>query len=154
MKTKKTNKAEKVKVPSGGLKGVVDLLNLLDPNAKNKIISEMEKKDPGTTQIIKNNLLSIDDLKYVSASMIRELLKEISIKELSLALKLAKPETLEHICQNVSKNSAQEIKELILSIPVRKSVAIEALQKVMDSFLKKVDAGLIVLDKGGKDKMV
>ena len=83
--------------------------------------------------------------------MLRDLLKSVSLSELGLALKVGSEELREFIFENVSKNTALEIKDGLEGKLVPISQAEEAVEKIMNIAREKLDRGEIVIDKSGEE---
>ena len=96
---------------SGGVKAIASILNLVDRATEKSILGNMEMESPELTSSIKNLMFVFEDLLILDDRSIQLVLKEIDIKELSIALKAASDELKEKIFHNVSDRVATMIKE-------------------------------------------
>ena|SRR5210317_1397804 len=129
-----------------GIKGAVKVLNSLDPEQRDRVLEIIKNQDPSLAEELKNNLVSLDDIIHLTVPMLVDFTRNISLKDLGLALRLAKEETKEFIFSNVSQIMKEEIEEGLLGRPVPLKEALAALNKVMIVFRDKIERGEIVLE--------
>ncbi|MDH5582173.1 MAG: hypothetical protein OEY33_09740 [Bdellovibrionales bacterium] len=129
-----------------GIKGAVKVLNSLDPEQRDRVLEIIKNQDPSLAEELKNNLVSLDDIIHLTVPMLVDFTRNISLKDLGLALRLAKEETKEFIFSNVSQSMKEEIEEGLLGRPVPLKEALAALNKVMIVFRDKIERGEIVLE--------
>ncbi len=77
--------------------------------------------------------------------MIVDLLKVVKTEDLGLAMRLATPETCEHILDNVSKRIREEIEDVMNGPPVKATKAQEAEARIMEIVRAKLERGELVL---------
>ncbi|GEM_PF-599521 len=130
-----------------GVESAAQMLSGLDKENRDRVLEIMSKKDPKMAELIKMNLVQIDDLKNMTVSMLQDFMKEVDLKDLALALKFADKTTVKFFCQNLSKSMALEITDIIDIQKVQKSTAQQAYQKVMDKVRLLVDKGTLILNK-------
>jgi len=147
-------KKGQVRVLGGGVGAVADLLNHLNPEENKKLFSEMEKMDPELTLKIKQNLVTLEDICFLSTDMIRVLLQSISLKDWGLALRMVSAEVKNHLLASVSQNMKQEILEILEGPPQKKSNVLEAQMKILEIMREKLEKGEIVILRGGKDEYI
>ena len=140
--------------PKGGPKEAAKLLASLGLENKKKVMDIMQKKDPKMTELIKMSMVDFEDLKHMTPQMLQEFLKEVSIKDLSLALRLGSDDLKHYFLKSVSKSIRQEISDIIDGPPQQKKVVEEAHQKIMDLVREKVEKGQLVLKPEDDDVYV
>ncbi len=129
----------------GGPKAAAELLARLPALGRKKVMELIKKRDPVMAETLRKNMVTLDDLRFLTVKMLAELMKEIKPEELGLALRLAQPETCEHILDNVSKRLRAEIEDVMNGPPVKASKAQEAEGKILDLVREKVEKGTLVL---------
>lgn len=130
-----------------GVESAAQMLSGLDKENRDRVLEIMSKKDPQMAELIKMNLVQIDDLKNMTVSMLQDFMKEVDLKDLALALKFADKTTVNFFCQNLSKSMALEITDILDIQKVQKSTAQQSYQKVMDKVRLLVDKGTLILNK-------
>ena len=73
--------------------------------------------------------------------MLVELLREVQLSDLALALRMGSEELRHFILSNVSKSMREEIEEVLIGKPQPVSKVEEAMEKVMVVVRKKADRG-------------
>ena len=73
----------------GGIRAAVKILQTLTSGEREKILQNIEKKDPQMFDLLKNNLVVFEDLQFMTSKMIGEFLKEVSLADLALGLRSA-----------------------------------------------------------------
>lgn len=135
---------------SGGVKAIASILNLVDRATEKSILGNMEMESPELTSSIKNLMFVFEDLLILDDRSIQLVLKEIDIKELSIALKAASDELKEKIFHNVSDRVATMIKEeMEYAGPTRLSVVEDAQQRIVEVVRRLEDEQQIVIVRGG-----
>lgn len=134
-----------------GVNIAAEMLSALDTQSQKRVIDLMAKKDPQLTDLIKQNMVRIDDLTSMTSSMIQGLFKNIKLEKFAVALKLAENETQNFFYQNVSRSMKEELVEIIEQKKMKKSDVEQIHSEVMEVILKMVNEGQIVLGKSGEE---
>lgn len=137
-----------------GLKQAVEMLQGLDLSAQQSLIAEIARKDPEMAIKLKQNLVTFDDLQYLTVSMMKRLLQDIDLDVLGLALRGANKETCEHILNMFSTNMKRDVEDILKGRPRPLSEVMEAQKKIMDVVHKLREKGEIVLSKDKSEKYV
>ncbi len=140
----------------GGIQAVAEIINALDRSTEEEILSEIEEESPQMAEEIRELMFVFEDIKNLDDRAIREILKEVSNEELTLALKGASDELKEKFFGNLSERASRMIKEdLEIMGPVRLS-DVEKAQKNIVRIVRKLESeGKIVLaGKGGEDVLI
>lgn len=149
-----TDKKSKIKLKIPGLKQAVDLLQRLDPKVREKIMDTISHKDAHTYQHLKSNMVVFQDLIFLTPKMTMELLREVSMEDLGLALRVADKNLQKHFLQNMSLNNQKDLNDILTGKPVPVSKVQEAQEKIMTLVHKKIERGEIVIDREGINKLV
>lgn len=137
-----------------GLKQAIEMLQGLDLAAQQSLIAEIARRDPEMAIKLKQNLVTFDDLKYLTVAMMKRLLQDIDLEVLGLALRGANKEVTDHILNMFSTNMKRDVEDYLKGKPRPLSEVMEAQKKIMDVVLKLRDKGEIVLSKDKSERMV
>ena len=137
-----------------GIKEAANILAGLPLENRKKVIEHMRKQNSEMTENILSELVIFEDLLYLTPSMIGDLLKEIKIDDLALALRAASNELKEHFLKNVSKGNASDIKEVLSGPPKPLAKVQEVTDNIMNTVKSMIDKGKLVIDKSGADTLV
>lgn len=136
-----------------GFKQAIEMLQGLDLAAQQSLLADIARKDPEMAVKLKQNLVTFDDLQYITVSMMKRLLQDIDLDVLGLALRGANKETVDHLLNMFSTNMKRDIEDILKGRPRPLSDVLEAQKKIMEVVLKLREKGEIVLSKE-KDKYV
>lgn len=136
-----------------GLKQAVEMLQGLDLSAQQSVIAEIARRDPEMAIKLKQNLVTFDDLQYLTVSMMKRLLQDIDLDVLGLALRGANKDLSEHLLNMFSKNMRRDVEDILKGKPRPLSEVLDAQNKIMDVVHRLREKGEIILSKD-KDKFV
>jgi flagellar motor switch protein FliG len=134
----------------GGIDEAAKMLAGLDRQGRENVLEIIGEKDPQMAEKLRENMVTIEDLRFLTVKMIQELLREINIGDLALALRISSPELKTHILQNVSSSIRNDIEEVLLGKLQSVSTVNEAADKVMEVVLNKISKGELVINKNGE----
>ena len=139
----------------GGVSAVAELLNAIDRQTEEEVLSEIEEESAQMAEEIRNLMFVFEDIKSLDNRGIRELLKEVSNDELTLALKGASEDLKDKFFRNLSERAATMIREdLEIMGPVRLS-DVEGAQQVVVKIVRRMESeGRIVVGRGSGDVFV
>ena len=138
----------------GGVKEAAKMLQGLNLGERKKLMDEMEKKDPRLYSLIRQSMVSFDDLIYLNQRMMGELLRQVSAEVIGLALRGANKNLMDHFVSLVSKNVAADIMDVLQGKPRMVSDVEEAQEVIMSFVRSKVETGEFVLTASDKDEYV
>ena len=72
----------------GGVDGIIKALQLMNSEERDRLLSEVSKKDPRMAELINEKLYSLSDLEFISDKMLVEFLQKVNSKHLGFAFKL------------------------------------------------------------------
>lgn len=140
---------------AGGIKAIVDVLNLVDRNTEKTIIDALEVDNPELTEEIKKLMFVFEDIVAIGDRDLQLILREVDNKELSLALKGTNEEVASKIYKNMSSRAAEMLKEEIEYMgPVKLRDVEEAQQKIVGVIRRLEDKGQIQVSHGKGDEMI
>lgn len=137
-----------------GLKQAVEMLQGLDLAAQQSLIAEIARRDPEMAIKLKQNLVTFDDLQYLTVSMMKRLLQDIDLEVLGLALRGANKELSEHLLNMFSTNMRRDVEDILKGKPRPLNDVLEAQAKIMKVVHVLREKGEIVLSKEKSNKYV
>lgn len=140
----------------GGPKSAADILNFVDRNNEERIITEIEEMFPDLAEQIRNLMFTFEDVKKIDDKGVQTVLKDVPREQLVLALKTASPELKDLLFRNVSQRAAQMIKEDLEAMGPVKLKDVEKAQQGIVDIVRKLEAeGKIMIGGGGaEDQLV
>lgn len=140
----------------GGVNAVAEILNAVERSVEEEVLADIEMESPQLAEEIRELMFVFEDIKNLDDRSIREILKEISNDDLTLALKGASDELKEKFFSNLSERAATMIKEdLEIMGPVRIS-DVEKAQKNIVKIVRQLESEgkIVIAGKGGEDVLV
>ncbi|NLW80567.1 MAG: flagellar motor switch protein FliG [Desulfovibrionales bacterium] len=139
----------------GGVNSVAEILNAIDRTTEEEIMADIEEESAQLAEEIKQLMFVFEDILKIDDRGIREVLKEISNEDLTLALKAAPDELQEKFFKNLSERAGNMIREdLEIMGPVKLS-EVEAAQQNIVKQVRRLEAeGRIVIAGSGGDILV
>lgn len=137
-----------------GLKQAVEMLQGLDLASQQSLIAEIARKDPEMAIKLKQNLVTFDDLQYLTVSMMKRLLQDIDTDVLGLALRGANKETVDHLLNMFSTNMKRDIEDILKGKPRSMNDVMAAQKIIMDIVHKLREKGEIILSKDKSERYV
>ncbi len=135
-----------------GPKSAADILNFVDRNNEERIITEIEEMYPDMAEQIRNLMFTFEDIKGIDDKGIQTVLKEVPRDQLVLALKTATPELTDLFFRNVSKRAAEMITEDLEALgPVKLKDVEKAQQGIVDVVRRLEAEGKIAISSGGEE---
>ena len=139
----------------GGIESLVDILNQVDRTTEKNITEGLEREDSELAEKIKESMFVFEDIITLDDVSIQRILREVDVKDLSLALKGCSEEVANIIFKNQSKRAAASLKEDMEFLgPVRLMDVEKAQQKIVGILRRLDEAGEIVLSRGGEDAII
>jgi flagellar motor switch protein FliG len=140
----------------GGPKSAADILNFVDRNNEERIITEIEEMYPDLAEQIRNLMFTFEDCKKVDDKGIQTVLKEVPREQLVIALKTASEDLRGLLFRNVSQRAAEMIKDDLSALGPVKLKDVEKAQQGIVDIVRRLEAeGKIVVGGGGaEDQMV
>lgn len=136
----------------GGAAAVAGILNEMDKEASNAIMSRVEGEDSELHQKIKDLLFVFDNLLDVDDRGIQAILRDVGSDSLALALRGADPEVQDKIFKNMSKRAAEILRDDMDARGPVKLAEVESAQREIVAIAQKLaEDGTIVLGKASGD---
>ncbi len=140
----------------GGVQPVAEMLNVMDKNTEQSIMSRLEEKDPLLAEEIRKLMFVFEDVNKIDDRGIQILLKEVPNDRLLLALKTANEDIRSKIFKNISARAAEMLREDLSNMgPARLSDVETAQQEIVNVARRLEGEGKIIIARGGtEDAMV
>ncbi|MBC7420793.1 MAG: flagellar motor switch protein FliG [Bdellovibrio sp.] len=140
----------------GGVQPVAEMLNVMDKNTEQSIMSRLEEKDPLLAEEIRKLMFVFEDIAKIDDRGIQILLKEVPNDRLLLALKTANEDIRNKIFKNISARAAEMLREDLSNMgPARLSDVEGAQQEIVNVARRLEIEGKIIIARGGnEDAMV
>jgi flagellar motor switch protein FliG len=140
----------------GGVQPVAEMLNVMDKNSEQSIMSRLEEKDPLLAEEIRKLMFLFEDIAKIDDRGFQILLKEVPNDKLLLALKTAHEDIRTKIFKNISARAADMLREDLNNMgPARLSDVESAQQEIVNAARRLEAEGKIIIARGGtEDAMV
>jgi flagellar motor switch protein FliG len=133
----------------------VEVIQWVDRNTERMIFDYLTDNNPELAEEVRKLMFTFEDLLQLDDRAIQQILKEVDMKELSLALKGASDALKDKIFRNMSERAVNMLKEeLEFMGPVRVRDVEEAQQRVVSIVRRMEEAGEIVISRGGEEEML
>ena len=138
-----------------GPKSAAEILNFVDRNNEERIITEIEEMYPDLAEEIRNLMFTFEDVQKIDNKGIQTVLKEVPRDQLVLALKTASTELSDLLFGNISQRAAVMIKEDLESMGPVKLKDVEKAQQGIVDIVRRLEAeGKLALGGGAEEMMV
>jgi len=139
----------------GGVQSVAEILNSVDRATEEEVLSEIEEDSAQMAEDIRNLMFVFEDCKSLDDRGARELIKDISNEDLTMALRGATDELKEKFFTNMSERAAGMVKEELEYMGPTRLADIEAAQQTIVKVVRRLEAeGKIVINRGNSDVFV
>ncbi len=142
------------KVKIDGFKQAIEMLQGMGLDEQQTLLADIARRDPEMAIKLKTNLVTFDDLKYLTVTMMKRLLQDIELDDLGLALRGANKEVTEHLLNMFSVNMKRDVEDILKGKPRALSEVMEAQKKIMAVVHKLREKGEIVLSKDKSERYV
>jgi flagellar motor switch protein FliG len=141
--------------PAGGSGTVAEILNQVDQNTENAILTKLEEERSDLANEVRKLMFVFEDLINLDKRSFQTLLKEVNIDELTMSMKAASPAMQEKIFSNLTARAADMMRDDLESMPPTRMADVEKAQQAVLRAAKKLEAeGKIVIGKGEGDQFV
>jgi len=132
---------------TGGITSVADLLNAMDKTVSRTMLTNIEGRNPDLSQAIRKKMFTFEDLLSLDAPYIQRIMREIDMRDLTVALKKASEPLKRLLLSNISRRAAATVQEEIAFLGHVKMRDIEAAQfRIIDAVRKLEAEGEIEID--------
>lgn len=156
LKNQLANTATVESASLGGVQPVAEMLNVMDKNTEQSIMSRLEEKDPLLAEEIRKLMFVFEDIIKIDDRGIQLLLKEVPNDKLLLALKTANEDIKGKVFKNISARAAEMLREDLGNMGPARLSDVEGAQQEIVNIARRLEAeGKILIARGGnEDAMV
>lgn len=142
------------KIKIDGFKQAIEMLQGMGLDEQQTLLADIARRDPEMAIKLKTSLVTFDDLKYLTVTMMKRLLQDIEIDDLGLALRGANKEVTDHLLNMFSTNMKRDVEDILKGKPRALSEVMDAQKKIMAVVHKLREKGEIVLSKDKSERYV
>lgn len=136
----------------GGAEFMAKVLSQADRATEREIISALEQRDAELATEVRRLLFTFDQVTLLDDRSLQRVLREVDLKDLSVALRSASPDLTEQILRNLSSRSAEMLREeMSLAGTVRPKQVLEAQQRIVAIVRRLEDQEEIIIERRGGD---
>jgi flagellar motor switch protein FliG len=137
---------------TGGVKTAADLLNAMDNTQGETALGSLEERNPELGQAIRHKMFTFEDLASLETVMLQRILREVDMRELSLALKSASDKLKAMLLGCITKRAADAVKdEMSFMGPVRVRDIEGAQLRIIDAVRRLEAEGVVDLSQLRKE---
>lgn len=137
---------------AGGVHALVDMLNLVDRTTERHILESLDESSPELAEEVRKLMFVFEDILLLDDRSIQQLMKEVEMPDIALALKGTSEEVQSKVTTNMSQRAAaMMLEDMAYMGPQRRRVIEEAQQKIVSVVRRLEEAGKIVIARGGGD---
>ena len=125
---------------TGGITSVADLLNAMDKNVSRTLLTGIEERNPELFQAIRKKMFTFEDLLLLDPPYIQRIMREIEMRDLTVALKKASEPLKKLLLSNISRRAAESVQEEMAFLGHVKMRDIEAAQFRIIDAVRKLEA--------------
>ena len=139
----------------GGVQSVAEILNAVDRATEEEVLSEIEEDSAQMAEDIRNLMFAFEDCKNIDDRGVREMLKEISNEDLTLALRGSTDDLKEKFFKNMSERAGNMIREELEYMGPTKLSDVEAAQQNIVKVVRRLEAeNKLVISRGAGEVFV
>jgi flagellar motor switch protein FliG len=139
----------------GGVQAVAEILNAVDRSTEEEVLAEIEEESPTMAEEIRNLMFVFEDVKSLDDRSLRELLKEITNEELTMALRGATEDMRNLFFKNMSERAGNMIREDLEIMGPTKISDVEAAQQNIVKIVRRLEGeGRVMISRGSGDVFI
>ena len=140
---------------SGGPGAVAAVLNLLNSSLEKELIDGLAAKDPELCEQVRNLMFVFEDIATLDNRALERLLREVEVRELAVALKVASEELKNRLMGAMTQRALAALRDEIEFLGPARVRDVETAQARIVATVRRLDeAGEIVVGGGGDDVVV
>jgi flagellar motor switch protein FliG len=135
---------------TGGITSVADLLNAMDKTVSKELLTHIEERNPDLSQAIRKKMFTFEDLLSLDPPYIQRIMREIDMRDLTVALKKVSEPLKRLLLSNISRRAAASVQEEMAFLGHVKMRDVEAAQfRIIDAVRKLEAEGEIEIGTSG-----
>jgi flagellar motor switch protein FliG len=125
---------------TGGITSVADLLNAMDKTVSRALLTHIEEHNPDLSQAIRKKMFTFEDLLSLDAPYIQRIMREVDMRDLTVALKKVSEPLKRLLLSNISRRAAASVQEEMAFLGHVKMRDVEAAQFRIIDAVRKLEA--------------
>lgn len=125
---------------TGGLKTAADLLNSMDKNIGKSLLTAIEERNAELGLAIRQKMFTFEDLGRLEVNLLQRILREVDLRDLSIALKTASDKLKTALLGCISKRAAETVNEEISFMGPVKLRDVESAQLRIIEIVRKLES--------------
>lgn len=125
---------------TGGLTTAADILNAMDKSTSRALLTSIEERNAELCQAIRKKMFTFEDLVRLDSQAIQRILREVDMRDLTLALKKASEPLKKLLLSNISRRAAATVQEEMSFLTNVKLRDVEAAQFRIIDTVRKLEA--------------
>ena len=123
----------------GGPKSAADILNFVDRNNEERILTEIEESFPDLAEDIRNLMFTFEDVLKLDDKSVQTMLKEVPRDQLVLSLKTASAELQDLLFRNISQRAADMLRDDLDNLGPTKLKDVEKAQQSLVDIIRRLE---------------
>jgi len=137
---------------TGGVTTAADVLNAMDKNLSRTLLTTIEERNPDLSKAIRGKMFTFEDLLALDPMTIQRIMREVDMRDLTVALKKASEPLKRLMLSNISRRAAESVQEEMAFLGHVKARDVEAAQFRIIETVRKLEAeGEIELESRADD---
>jgi flagellar motor switch protein FliG len=116
-------------MPQLGAEELAAMLRRVDFRTEGWIMDALHKASPSLAAEVRSHMFAFEDIVLLDDESIKQLLREVTVRELALALKGADPALLTRFYDNMSQCAAEELRDDISVVRPGRDFEIDVTRK-------------------------
>jgi flagellar motor switch protein FliG len=138
----------------GGPAAVAAVLNLLNTSLEKEVLESVAERDAALSEQIKNLMFVFEDIVTLDDRSLQRVLREVDVKQLALALKVASEQLKQRIMGVMSQRAVTSLKEEIEFLGPVRMRDVEASQSDIVAKVRALEESGEVVLSGGSDDVI
>lgn len=139
----------------GGVKDLANLLNQSDRHTEQLILARLEDHDPELAEQVRSLMFVFEDIVTLDDRSVQEILRQVDMKQVAVALKGVADEVRETVLRNLSERARETLVEEIEMLgPVRIRDVEQAQTEVVRRIRRLEEEGAVVINRGMEGEFV
>ncbi len=134
-----SKKKEADAIPHDGIQAVAEMFQVMDPSHQQRLMKELEKKDPKMFTKIKGRMFSFLDLINLDPKSFQILFQAIPLKKWALAMRGMSDQNKSLLLKNISSRSRTNLEEEIEDLGPQKITDVNEARIEIIDFAKKLE---------------
>lgn len=129
-----------------GVGSAAEMMNLLDPETRDRILTELAARDPETARRIRDRMFTFEELLKMPSTELQKVVRMIPSRKFALALRGLPTETLAPVFAAISQRGGEALREEIQALgPQKVTVVQESRRDIAQMVLKLIADGKLSL---------